>query len=204
MERHWLLTTTFYANWLPGDPRGFVSRLRDDRPDDPSTPARKEHDVPGTPYDADLPGLHHSAQQSLRGAPIQIGSEQAQVLLKQFQETATYRGWQLRAVAIMSNHVHLVVSVNGDPDPTKVLGDFKAYGSRALNARWGKPAGGTWWTYAGSKRKLPDEQAVQAALSYVRSQYQPLIVWLAPEPSERDHLASGVASAPRASESSGR
>ena len=179
MERHWLLTSTFYGNWLPGDARGFISRVRDDRPDDPPAHTRKEHDVPATPYDADLPGLHHSAQQALRGAPIQIDSEQAQVLLKQFQETAAYRGWQLLAVAVMSNHVHWVVGVNGDPDPTKVLGDFKAYGSRVLSARWGKPASDTWWTYGGSKRKLADEQAVRAAISYVHAQFQPLIVWLA-------------------------
>jgi REP element-mobilizing transposase RayT len=181
MDRYWLLTSTFYGNWLPGDPRGFVSRVRDSRPEDPCTPVRKEHDAPGTPYDADLPGLYHSAQQSLRGAPIRIDAEQAHVLLKQFQETAAYRGWQLLAVAIMSNHVHWVVGVNGDPDPTKILGDFKAYGSRALSARWRKPASATWWTYGGSKRKLGDGQAVRAAVAYVRSQFEPLVVWLAPE-----------------------
>ncbi len=181
MERYWLLTSTFYGNWLPGDLRGFVSRVRDQRAEDAPTSTRKEHDVLGTPYDADLPGLHHSAQESLRGAPIRIDAEQAQILLKQFHETAAYRGWQLLAIAIMNNHVHLVVVVNGDPDPTKMLGDFKAYGSRALSGRWGKPTSDTWWTYGGSKRKLPDEQAVHAAISYVRSQFEPLAVWLSPE-----------------------
>jgi REP element-mobilizing transposase RayT len=76
----------------------------------------------------------------------------------------------------MANHVHLVVAVPGDPDPTKLLGDFKAYGSRALSARWGKPAGG-WWTYGGSKRKLPDGPAVGAAVGYVRRQPDPLAAW---------------------------
>src|SRR5437763_1061534 len=33
MDRYWLLSSTFYGNWLPGDPRGFVSRVRDRRPD---------------------------------------------------------------------------------------------------------------------------------------------------------------------------
>jgi REP element-mobilizing transposase RayT len=181
MDRYWLLTSTFYGNWLPGDPRGFVSRVRDSRPDDPCTPVRKEHDAPGTPYDADLPGLYHSAQQSLRGAPVQIDAEQAQVLLQQFQETAAYRGWQLLAVAVLSNHVHWVVGVHGDPEPTKILGDLKAYGSRMLNVHCGKPASNRWWTYGGSKRKLLDAKAVQAAISYVRSQHQPLAVWIAPE-----------------------
>ena len=30
MDRHWFLTWTTYGSWLPGDPRGFVSQLRDD------------------------------------------------------------------------------------------------------------------------------------------------------------------------------
>jgi REP element-mobilizing transposase RayT len=98
----------------------------------------------------------------------------------------------LLAVAIMSNHVHLVVGVNGDPDPTKVLGDFKAYASRALTRRWRKPPSGTWWTYAGSKRKLPDERAVNDAINYVRRQPNALIAWT---PGER-----GCVSAPSTSE----
>jgi hypothetical protein len=103
------------------------------------------------------------------------------VLLNQFHETAQYRGWRVLAVAVMTNRFHLVVGVPGDPNPTKVLGDFKAYGSRALNARWGKPASGTWWTYDGSKRKLPDEAALRAAIAYVRSQFDPLVIWADPE-----------------------
>jgi len=181
MDRYWLLTSTFYGNWLPGDPRGFVSQVRDKRPEDPPTQSRYKHAIPGTPYDEGLVGLYWYAQHQLRGTPIRINLEQAEALLGQFQETASYRGWQLLAVAVMPDHVHLVVGVSGDPSPKKVLGDFKAYGSRALNQRWGKPASETWWTYDGSKRKLPEEQAVHAAIAYVLNQPGPLLVWVAPE-----------------------
>jgi REP element-mobilizing transposase RayT len=180
MDRYWLLTSTFYGNWLPGDQRGFVSRVRDSRPDESPTSHRREHSLPGTPYDENLSGLRHSAQQRLRGDPIRISLTQAEVLLKQFRETASYRGWQLLAIAIMANHIHIVVGVTGDPSPTKVLGDFKAYGSRALSGRWGKPASQTWWTYDGSKRKLGDAEALQNAVDYVRLQEFPLVVWVAP------------------------
>src|SRR5262245_1761743 len=149
--RYWLLTSTFYGNWLSGDQRGFVSRVRDERPDDEPGSARHEHDVPGTPYDEDMRGLNRHTQEELKCPPIRIDLDQAKVLVAQFQETAAYRGWQLHAVAIMSEHIHIVVAVDGDPDPTKVLADFKAYGSRVLNKRWGKPASGTSWTYNGSK-----------------------------------------------------
>jgi hypothetical protein len=31
MDRYWFLTSTTYGNWLPGDPRGFVSGVIDER-----------------------------------------------------------------------------------------------------------------------------------------------------------------------------
>ena len=30
----WLLSSTFYGQWLPGDPRGSVTNVRDRRDDD--------------------------------------------------------------------------------------------------------------------------------------------------------------------------
>jgi REP element-mobilizing transposase RayT len=181
MDRYWLLTSTFYGNWLPGDSRGFVSRVRDERPDDPDTTARLKHKIPGTPYDEDIPGLRGAAEEELKGEPIRVNLEQAQALFTQFQETSVARGWGLLVAAVMANHVHLVVGVHGDPSPRKVLGDFKAYGSRALTMGWGRPASDTWWTSRGSKRKLLGRRAVVDAVEYVRDQFQPLIIWVNPQ-----------------------
>lgn len=78
----------------------------------------------------------------------------------------------------MTNHFHLVVRAPVAVKPKIILGDFKAYGSRPLTARFGKPASETWWTYGGSKRKLPDERAVEAAIHYVLyKQRNPLLPW---------------------------
>lgn len=178
MSRHWLLTSSFYGTWLPGDRRGFVGRVRDARPEDPAAPPRVEHDIPGTPYDEDIPGLERASAELMKGPPIYVEAAHAAILLGQFLETAAYRKWHLLAVCVMANHVHLVVRAPADADPTKVLGDFKAYGARALTARFGKPPSGTWWTSRGSKRLLRDEQAVAAAVYYVLyKQYNPLLTW---------------------------
>jgi REP element-mobilizing transposase RayT len=184
MDGFWLLTWTTYGTWLPGDRRGFVSNVRD------GEGAEIRHNIPGTPYDADVPGLERAARAAMKGPPIYLDGDQAGVLLGQFRETATYRGWELRAAAIMANHVHLVVGVPGDPDPAVLLHDFKSYGSRALNRRWTKPPNGTWWTESGSRRKLPDEAALLAAIEYVRRQWRPLRVWIPSDP------ASGGCQAP--------
>ena len=174
MDRYWFLTWTTYGQWLPGDPRGCVTRVRDG--DSP----RIEHDEFGTPYDANIPGLYESALRALKCPPIRLVSEQAPVLLAQFQETAEYRGWLLVAVGIMANHIHLLTGVKGDPDPEKLLQSYKSYASRSLNKRWGKPASDTWWTESGSKRKLPDETSIHAAIEYIRHQEYPLLIWVNP------------------------
>jgi REP element-mobilizing transposase RayT len=121
----------------------------------------------------------------MKGTAIFLDRQQADLLLSQFRETAAYRGWQFCAVAIMRNHVHMVVGVPGDPDAEDLVRDFKSYASRVLNRRHGKPAGGTWWSAGGgSRRKLSSEPAVTAALRYVCEQPHALVIWTAGESGE--------------------
>lgn len=176
--RHWLLTNTTYGTWLPGDARGSVTSVRDLRPGDAPSPFRFEHDLPGEPWEDELPGLRRSAAARLSGPPILLDPPKAEAVLAQFQETADQRGWTLRAAAVMANHFHLVVAVPDDPHPRKILADFKAYASRRLNLLYGKPPSETWWTDKGSKRKLKDEGAVESGRRYVLfKQPFPLVVW---------------------------
>ena len=178
MDRHWLLSNTLYGNWLPGAAPGFVGHVRDHRPDDPANQPRITHNIPGTPCDEDMPGLEEAARARMKGPPIHLTTAHAEVLLEQFQETARHRGWQLDAIAIMFNHFHIVVGVTGDPKPSKILGDFKSWGTRKLTVRFGAPASETWWTERGSKRKLKDEAARAAAIQYVLyDQPNPLLTW---------------------------
>jgi REP element-mobilizing transposase RayT len=175
MNRVWLLTWTTYGTWLPGDERGFVSNVR------ALEGHEIKHNTPGTPYDAKQRGLAISARAQLKGDPVWLSLPLAEQLAAQFLETAGYRGWSLLAMAIMANHVHLVVGVNHDPDPEVLLRDFKSYGSRCLNKMVGKPPSGTWWTASGSRRKLSDDRAVQGAVRYVRNQFGALVIWVASE-----------------------
>ena len=64
MDRYWLLTSTFYGNWLPGDERGFVGKVRD------ASGVQAVHNIPGTPYDADMPRLAEFAANRLKCPPI--------------------------------------------------------------------------------------------------------------------------------------
>jgi REP element-mobilizing transposase RayT len=125
-----------------------------------------------------MAGLASSARSAMTGPPIYFKLEHAEIVFAQFQETASHRGWTLEALSIMGNHFHMVIRVSDDPAPRKVLADFKAYASRALNRRYGKPASETWWTENGSTRKLGNERAIADATNYVLyKQPNPLLVW---------------------------
>jgi len=160
-----------YGTWLPGDERGFVDPILDEDGD------RVIHNLPGTPLDADNPRLRHYAQEIMRGTAVYLTNEQATEVLDQFQETARYRGWHLLTVAILTNHIHLIIGVTGDPDPATLLRDFKSYGSRRLNRRWPVPMSKTWWAESGSRRILKTEENRTQAVQYVLQQPGALLTW---------------------------
>ena len=160
LDRHWLLTSTFYGNRLPGHTRGYVSRVERD-----GVPTI--HNQIGSPLDHDEPAIESLARERMREQAVRVDASQASAILAQFAETCRYRGWLLVAASVMSDHVHAVVSVPGDPRPGKILGDLKSYAAQSLNRTARRER---WWTHRGSKRLLPTEAAVLAAAVYVRDQ----------------------------------
>ena len=164
-DRTWLLTSTTYGSWLPGDERGFVSPVRDT-----ATGRYSLRNLAGTPCEHSIPGLAAFAAGRSGNLAISLNGKQAAVVTTQFLETATYRRWRLLACAVMATHFHALLTVSGDPDPATLLRDLKSYASRALNRQWSKPASGTWWTQSGSRRKKTGEPAIRAAVAYVWNQ----------------------------------
>lgn len=147
---YWLVTSTFYGQWLPGDERGSVTNVRDQRASVVQSKVRQEHSHYGEAYDGVMPGLHRAAAEQLKGPSVDVSLAQAEALLDQFLETATYHGWVLHAVSIMANHIHLVVECPTDIGKYQLLRDFKGYGSRRLNHLFGRRMSGTWWSDGGS------------------------------------------------------
>src|SRR5690242_721071 len=96
VDRYWLLTWSTYGNRVPGDRREFVSSIREGLND------HVIHNVPGTPFDADMPALSRYSKRIMKGDPIRLNEAQAFKLLEQFEETTDHRAWTLFAVAIMA------------------------------------------------------------------------------------------------------
>ena len=95
IDRYWHLTWTTYGQWLPGDERGSVTRIRM-----PGEEKRVEEDQFGTPRTPAIPGLNRAAKNTLTGNPVLLTKPQAEQLLLQFHETCDYRKWLLVATAI--------------------------------------------------------------------------------------------------------
>ena len=177
MDRYWFFTWRTYGTWLPGED-GFVGYYRD------NYGHRTIDNVPGEPASAAIPALQLYAAGTLCHEPTLLTAAQARTIASQLHETARYRGREIDAVAVLVNHVHLVFGTRGDPDPDRLLADWKAYASRALNhppTEVNAPARRVWWAESGSTRPLHAEERRLAAIRYVRDQVNPLIVWLSDE-----------------------
>ena len=61
MDRHWLLTSTTYGTWLPGDRRCFVGGTRD------MNGSRVLNNVSDTPYHKPIPPLYDFARTAMKG-----------------------------------------------------------------------------------------------------------------------------------------
>lgn len=185
-----------------GEPQGHsiratdASGLKDEAPPAKTIRAadasrRVTHNLPGTPYDRAMPGLRHHALQQMRGEPVWLDLPQVSLFLEEARRVAKFRSWPLHAVAVMANHAHLVVTAPKGVPGERLLQEFKSYGSRKLNRRFGKRESGTWWTKSGSTRVLSHEKALRSAVEYVRNQHRPLALWISEKfeptgPNERE------------------
>jgi len=173
MDRFWLITWTCYGTRLPGDEHGFVGNIRVDG-------EQLTHNILGTPFDANMPRLEAWVKDQMKGPPVTLGTPEALAMIAQYQETAQIKKWGLLAASVMYNHTHIVVGVPGDPDPQSILETFKSWATRSIKKIRPIPPNGTFWTANGSKRKLPDADAVRGGVIYVvKKQPDPLAVWFA-------------------------
>ena len=176
MDRFWLITWTCYGHWLPGDARGFVGNVRE------ADGTQVVHNIPGTPYDKEMPRLEAWVLAHMTGSPVTLARPEAEALIAQYQETARIRRWELEAASVMYNHTHVIVGVPGDPDPEAIRELLKSWATRVVKKLRPLPPNGTFWTAKGSQRKLPNDKAVRDGVIYVvKKQPNPLAVWSAPK-----------------------
>ena len=92
----YFLTWATYGTWLPGDERGWVEYRRGWQLPDP---VRKLE-----------------AQARMTEDACRLDAEQRDVVHRQIAETCKIRGWQLHAVNCRSNHLHVVLTADREPE----------------------------------------------------------------------------------------
>ena len=168
-----LISWTCYGQWLHGDTRGSVD---------------VEHNDVGEPFLS--PGREAFAQEaaSLAHPPYRMDAARRRVVLGAIRGVCRHRGWTLHAVHVRALHVHVLVS--GAQTPERMMNDFKAYASRALNAAGFDRPDERRWTRHGSTRYVNGEAYRAAAAHYVlEKQGEPMERWPDANHSDEPHHA---------------
>jgi REP element-mobilizing transposase RayT len=159
------LTFTTYGTWLHGREAGSVDC---------------EHNQFGEAVMSPDPVLEEAMRQKLEEPPFVLDAQRRRVVRLSIEEVSTHRRWALIALHVRSNHIHVVVRANADPD--KVMNDYKAYASRRLKEAGFDEKRKRRWTEGGSKRFLWQPESVATTVKYViEEQGQPMESLFLPE-----------------------
>lgn len=147
----YLLTWTTYGTRLPGDPRGSVARWRN---------------LPNAPLRAPNVKLRRLAQENMRQPPMFLSAEMRTVVRKAIVGLSSFRDWQLHAVNVRTNHVHVVVTAQQKPG--LIVAQMKSSATRSLRGGGLCGLNERVWTRHGSTRYLFEGESVVRAVNYVK------------------------------------
>jgi REP element-mobilizing transposase RayT len=147
----YLITFRCYGTWLHGDERGSVDEFNNkfDTPFLPANPKWKEFN-----------------EKLLKHKPVKLNSERRDDVEFAIRETCKIRSWQLHALNVRTNHIHIVVSV-GETSSRKVLSAFKANSTRKMRENKSWQFEHSPWAEHGSRRFLWTEKSIEIAIDYV-------------------------------------
>ena len=144
------LTWTTYGVRLHGDERGTVD---------------KDHNAYGTPFVPPNFRYENLRRNQLSEDPLLLNAKMRGAVEAALQQHADFRKWHLHSWNVRTNHVHVVVAAKDDPG--KMMGQFKAYATRALAEAELIEDSKHVWTPRGSKKWLFTDQHVRDCCNYV-------------------------------------
>jgi REP element-mobilizing transposase RayT len=124
----------------------------------------REHNVPGGPLVEPDPRLEQARTRLLKHAAVILGPPHRVVVDRTIDEVCKYRGWELHACNVRSNHVHLVASAQCAPE--EVMKTLKAWSTRRLREAGLIEPHIKPWSRHGSTRYLWNLAALEAACLY--------------------------------------
>jgi hypothetical protein len=111
----YLITFSCYGSHIHGDPQGSVDR---------------SHNHYGAPLVAPHPERLAAELQLMDQSSYEMNDSRREAVLQAILERSHHRGWQLLAAHVRSNHVHVVLE--GDDEPEVMMTQLKSAASRRL------------------------------------------------------------------------
>jgi len=154
----YFITFSTYGTWLHGTSKGKGSVDRD-------------HNQYGMPFVEPDEVREAQSRDELNQAPYTMRPSEREIVRDAIVSLCRAKGWRLLAVHVRSNHVHIVVAVDRDPD--RVMSDLKAAASRGLTRAGFDDAKRKRWARHGSTLHLFDEATVADKIDYTLNRQGP-------------------------------
>jgi hypothetical protein len=112
----YLITFRTYGSWLHGDERGSVNRYRN---------------IYSTKYLPQEKEWQIVNSKKLKIGPVKLSDEQRTCVRMAITACCKFRGWNLMAINVRTNHGHVVTDI-GETNPSIALNALKANSTREL------------------------------------------------------------------------
>jgi REP element-mobilizing transposase RayT len=149
MALAYFITFSTYGTWLHGNAKGSVD---------------KKHNGYGTAWLESDAERENQVREAMTQTDYFMSAMERDIVCKAIVDLTQNRGWQVWAVQVRTNHVHIVVS--GDRDPGRIMSDMKGRASRDLSRAGFDDNNRRRWTRHGSTRHLFREEEVEASICY--------------------------------------
>jgi hypothetical protein len=140
----YMVTWTTYGTWLQGDRRGYVKKGQVCPEDD---------------------ALRHANEKKLKTAPAELGHRERQIVRHAILTEARNLGQQVHALAVCSNHAHIVAQRISESIET-VVSHYKNAARLALHENGFV---GRVWTRGFDKRFCFTREDLENRIRYVRA-----------------------------------
>ena len=158
----YFITFSTYGTWLHGTSKGNGSVDRD----------HHQHGMPFVEPDA----LREAqSRERMKQPEYTMQAGEREIVRDAIVALCREKGWQLQAVHVRSNHVHVVVAV--DREAGRVMSDLKARASRELTRAGLDDAKRKRWTRHGSTLHLFDEATVADKIDYTLNRQGAPMAW---------------------------
>lgn len=111
------------------------------------------------------PGLERSDSVFLKSPPLELDAAQREAVKEAIRQDCIIRGYELFALNVRTNHVHLVVGAGKAPE--YMMNRFKSYATRKLRAEGLVGKTDKIWSRHGSTKYLWTDQHIVSAIDYV-------------------------------------